>query len=276
MSSRLWVYLGLALLGALSILATPLSLFVLVGSFIALLAVPDRSQRRLTWLAGGALVASTVGFIRFIATEALAGMVQGGNAATGQAAVSRLREIVFAEDALRREASIDPDEDGVGSAAFLEELTGRIGLRGGPRLLPARLEHTPAPTDTPIGPAMDMNGYLFVVCLPGADGRLTARPGDAIDEEAAERRFVAYAWPLAGGLGLKQAYFTDEHERILVTDNVDPGGAALRLGPQRPPSCDDALAPGTRAAWRPWRNKKPRTHLPGDPSAGGAGRGAAP
>lgn len=276
MGPRFWLYLGLALLASVSIAATPLSLFVLVGSFIALLAVPDRSHRRLIWLAGAALVASAIGFFRFIATEALAGMVQGGTIATGQAAVSRLREIVFAQDALRREAAIDPDDDGVGSAGFLEELTGRIGLRGGRRLLPPRLERYPAPTDTPIGPAMDVNGYLFVVCLPGADGKLTARPGDPIDEEAAERRFVAYAWPLSGGLGLKEAYFTDEHERILVTENLDPAGAPLRLGPEQPPSCDDALATGTRAAWRPWRGKKPRTHLPGAPSTGATARGAGP
>jgi hypothetical protein len=70
---------------------------------------------------------------------------------------------------------------------------------------------------------------------------------------------VAYAWPSGRAPGLTRAYFLDEHERILSA----PSSEGLRRGTEHPPACDDALAPATSGAWRPWRAKKPRETLPG-------------
>ena len=90
-----------------------------------------------------------------------------------------------------------------------------------------------------------------------------------MDERLAERRFVAYAWPRTGSRQ-SAAFFIDERERILESENADQSGRkepeALRLfGAERAPRCDDALSPQTQKEWRVWRNKAPRRSLPGLP-----------
>jgi hypothetical protein len=260
-----WVIYGaLAALALVSIAFTKIALFVLVGSFLAFLSVDKRAPRPFTLLSLGAACASGIGFLRFLVTEAVPGIVQGGTSATGAAAVSRLRELLFAEDVMRKKGTIDPDRDGIGSAAFLGELLGRVGLRGGPRLTPPVLERYPALVETTIGPAAEIAGHYFIICLPARGGGFTARPEDAVDEESAERRFVAYAWPAAEGRGLREAFFIDEHERILFARSAAPQGAAERAGAVRTPACDDAFAPKSREAWQIWRGKRPRDTLPGD------------
>ena len=258
------LYSGLALAGLLSLWFVRISLFALVLSFIAFVALRERHRGllALTIVAG---VSSGIGFFRFLIDEAVPGIVQGGTSATGAAAVSRLREILFAEDSLRKLGTIDPDHDGVGSAAFIDEMTGRVGLRGAARLVPPVLERYPESVPTRIGPAVEVNGYFFIVCLPKPGGGFTADPSQPVDEEAAERRFVAYAWPAASDRGLVEAYFLDEHERILFAPNGAPSATAPRIGPDRPPSCDDAVADSTRERWQVWRGKRPRDTLPGDP-----------
>jgi hypothetical protein len=261
---HLLLYVALATFGLLSAWLTRLSLFTLVLSFIAFVALPrDGRQLRLR-LTIAAAVGSAVGFVQFLINEAMPGIVQGGTSATGAAAVSRLREILFAEDSLRKLAAIDPDRDGIGSAAFLDEMTGRVGLRGQARLVPPVLERYPKSSPTALGPAVEINGYYFMVCLPKLGGGWTAEPSEAVDEEAAERKFVAYAWPALGDRGLVEAYFLDQHERLLFAPNGAPTATRPRIGPERPPRCDDALAASTRDQWQVWRGKRPRDTLPGD------------
>ncbi|HYO93925.1 MAG TPA: hypothetical protein VER33_05405, partial [Polyangiaceae bacterium] len=191
------LYAALAVLGTLAIFLPKLALFTLVGSFLAYLALPPSRPRAWLVLTVIAALGSTIGFVRFVLREAIPGILQGGTAATEASAVSRLREIVFAQDTLRRRAAIDPDGDSIGSAALVGELLGRVGLRGGLPLYPPALERYPEPVETRLGEAIPVAGYFFIVCLPTPAGGWTARPGDAIDEEAAERRFLAYAWPAA-------------------------------------------------------------------------------
>src|SRR5690606_12458298 len=204
---RVALYAALLLAALGSVVVPKIALFVLVGSFIAFVALPRKRPRVLLVLAVAAGGASTLGFARFLVHEAMPGIVQGGTFATGAAAVTRLRQIVVAEDAMRKLAPIDPDGDGVGSAGFLDELTGSVGLRGGARLTPPLLERLPRSVETTTGPAVEVNGYLFLVCLPRRGGGFTARPGEPVDDELAERRFVAYAWPVSESLGLSEAYF---------------------------------------------------------------------
>lgn len=263
--TQLALYAALGVAGLVSLWEIRLSLFVLVLSFIAFVALPRTRPRPLLALVLVGGLSSLVGFVRFLAVEAMPGIVQGGTTATGAAAVSRLREILFAQDSLRKLARVDPDGDGIGSAGFLDELTGRVGLRGGARLSPPLLERYPTSEVTALGPAIEMNGYYFVVCLPRRGGGWTADPSEPVDDEAAERRFVAYAWPSTADRGLSEAYFLDEHERILFAPNAAPPASRLRTGPERPPRCDDALAPETRERWQVWRGKRPRDTLPGLP-----------
>ena len=242
---------------------TKLGLFAAVGTFVtwaSLPRVPKQELRRERWLLLVAALASSVGLVRFLVTEAIPGIVAGGNRFTEQRAISRLREMLFAEDTARRVASRDPDGDHVGSALLLAELTAEIGVRRGNRLEVPLLEGYPKRVDTSIGPASEIGGYFLVICLPKAGGGFTARPEEDVDDELAERRFIAYAWPSGGAPGLESAVALDEHERI----SLAPAKAGLRFGFAAPPSCDDAVAPETRGAWTAWRHKQPRQTLPGD------------
>ena len=252
-----------------SVYFTKLGLFAAVGVFVAWASLPSlpkaelRRERGLLLLAA---LAASVGLLRFLVIEAIPGIVQGGNRFTEQRAISRLREILFAEDTARRIAAQDPDHDQIGSAALLGELTGELGLRRGRRLEVPLLEGYPQQGYTSAGPASEIGGYFLMVCLPKLGGGFSAQPQDAVDEELAERRFIAYAWPSGSAPGLTRAVALDEHERISLAPSL-PASAnrpALRFGAAAPPSCDDAVAPQTRDAWRPWRQKQPRHSLPGD------------
>jgi hypothetical protein len=239
-----------------------LALPALVGTFIAFLAASrePRSRRRPHYvMLGVAAALSLISFVRFLKTEAVAGIVQGGTRATETRAVSRLREILFAQDVMRRRAHWDPDDDGVGSAALLGELTGELGLRGHLPILPPLLEGIPRATTTSLGPAHLVAGYYFAVCLPTKGGGFSATPGDDFDDEASERRFLAYAWPAADNLGLSYAFLLDEHENILQAESRPGKRSAFDA-----PPCDDAIAEGSKSDWTPWQNKKPRERLPGD------------
>ena len=247
----------------LSVYFTKLGLFAAVGTFIAWASLPRARAgelRRERWLLGLAGVASLIGLMRFLVVEAIPGIVQGGNRFTEQRAISRLREILFAEDSARRLAPHDPDGDRIGSALLLGELTAELAVRRGVRLEAPLLDGYPKQTDTSVGPAAEIGGYFLLVCVPKHGGGFTALPADAVDDELAERRFIAYAWPSGTAPGLSSALALDEHERILIA----PSSPSLRFGFVAPPSCDDAVADATKEAWKPWRNKQPRTALPGD------------
>lgn len=267
LSRAVWVRVALVCVAAvLSIAVTKLALFAAVGTLLGYVSLPAQPTRGVRVLKLGLLVAAlcaTVGVFRFLVLEAVPGMVEGGTNATEQRVVSHLREILFAEDALRRNAFLDPDGDRVGSAGFLAELTGEIGMRGGNRLEPPVLESFPKLADTRLGPAAELAGYLVTVCLPKLGGGFTAQPTDAVDEERAERQFYVYAWPAERGLGLDFAYFLDEHERILLADSRDTEPRRL-IGVDAPPACDDVSADASAADWRVWRHKQPRTTLPFD------------
>jgi hypothetical protein len=179
-----------------------------------------------------------------------------------QQAVSRLRDVLFAENAMRQKGWIDPDGDGIGSAATIGELCGGPPLRG--------QQPRPAPVlacdvgETVLGPAARSGVYFYTVCLPRVGGGWSARAEPDVDEELAERRFVAYAWP-ARGTPFDQAFFLDEHENIR-TATVAVESARDGAGPDdaRGLTCTSALDEAAQRAWTPWRGKKPRPDLPGD------------
>lgn len=227
-------------------------------AFIAALALPQQAPGSRTlklglWLAAAA---ATIGVVRFVVEEAAPGIVQGGRTAVERKAVERLREILIAEDALRRLAPIDPDADGVGSAALLGELCGAVPLRAGKSLEPPALACRGL---VPLGSAQadDSGAYQHIVCLPAPGGGWTASVGAPVDDEQAERSFIAYAWP-APGSAFARAFFIDQHERILQAE-LGPDELDFR--------CDAAVSSPGGERWRTWMGKAPRTHLPGDRTA---------
>jgi hypothetical protein len=258
---------GLAVVGALAAAIPPLSVPAGVVVLILALSFPSDRAPKYRVHAQVAVVAAAfgtlVGLVRFATSKAMLGIVTTGQSVTAVSALSKLREVVSAEDAQRRNAGWDPDKDGVGSAILVGALAGVLPPRPGAQTAPPILNHHfTRSVETPTGPAALVDGYLFIVCLPAASGGFTARPDQAVDDELAERRFVAYAWPseLAGGVGA--AFFADEHERLAV---IEPprGTPPPFIGAARPPSCDAAIGPHA-GDWKPWKNKQPRERLPGD------------
>lgn len=256
--------MGAALVvGLVGVVWTRVAPFAVALAFVAYLSAGGSQAPRIRrWLAVVAAGVALAGLIRFTMNEALPGIVEGGKRASGTRAVSHLRQLLFAQDVLRQQAEIDPDGDRIGGAGFIEELSGRSPIRGSLQALsapmamarPGRIERVPQ------GPCLHLDGYCFIVCLPGIDGGWVADPeaDSKVDEEKAERRFLAYAWPARSEEGLSASYFIDEHERILVYQ----GQANASYAGQHAPNCDAALSQPER--WKPWRNKQPRQNLPGD------------
>ena len=251
--------LGLAALACVAAVLPLLALPLLFLTLLGVLASPGRAQpgagkdRALVALA---VIASGVSLVRFVVEVAMPGIVRGGRDAGEQRAVSWLRDVLFAEDAMRKAGWIDPDHDGIGSAALLGELCGGPPLRGQPE------QDNPVLTcgelvPTALGLAARRGGYLFAICLPQLDGHWSGAAGPGLDEEAAERQFVAYAWPDTGAR-FEHAFFLDQSENIQIA--TLPRGAAL--------DCGSARGQGTSLAWAPWRGKRPRPGpLPGDSAA---------
>jgi hypothetical protein len=262
-------FVVLGLLGPATLVEPRLAVFAVLLLIIGLAALTryaGRPRRVLRGVLVASLLVALLGMGRFVLEEALPGIVSASVRATGDRAVSRLREILFAQDASRRLALIDPDGNGVGGAGRLGELTGTRPPRSASG---ASLPHPPLGPlfrpriETPSGPAAEEGEYLYLVCIPGTDGRLTAAADAPVDEHAAERRFVAYAWPSRVDGAQTSAYFLDEHERILETDNDAASGALRLVGASRAPACSDALDSEHADAWKPWRDKQPRQKLPG-------------
>jgi hypothetical protein len=253
--------LGLAA-GLFPVLALP-ACFILWIGWLSIPKTESPAHRLITITLGIAAVTAGVGLLRFVVEHAAAGIVSGGQTATSRRAISRLRELVFAQDMMRKHAVIDPDGDGVGSAGWIGELAGAVALRtGSTPKIPILNREWRDLVETPSGPAARVGGFLFLVCLPTSTG-WTARPGDEIDEEAAERHFVAYAWPDLAGPGVAEAYFVNQHERILIGRAPD-GASFPHVGPAHPPACDAGLTESKSLKWEVWKNKAPRVRLPGD------------
>jgi hypothetical protein len=251
--------LALALLcGALlSLRFGALSLFVAFGCFLFWVTLPTpkgRERRALTLLTGLCLAVSCAGLARFVATQAFVGMAEAARSGTSKSVVSRLREIQFSESRAQQLGLLDPDGNQRGAALFLEELSGSRPLRGtgSPTapLLDAKYQRR---VSTPAGPATQLNGYLFFVCLPGANGTSTADPTEPVDERASEARFVAYAWPQDEHRGHGQLFSIDAGGQVLVYDNRGTGEEPSFVGPQKAPPC--RLLETEARRFSPWRGK---------------------
>lgn len=258
---RYWPVL-LLVLGAGSVLWPYLALPAAFATSIGLIALPRPGASDLPrtgwWLAAGTL-ASAIGMFRFVIL-AMPGIVGGGRMAVEQEAVSRLRDVSFAQDAMRRAGWIDPDRDGVGSAASLSELCGGPALRGqAERSTPVL--HCGDLVPTALGPAARSGAYLYTVCLPALGGGWSAW-GASVDEEAAERHFVAFAWPDASPFD--SAFSIDQHENIRVVPLRASASAPAVPGSPAPDFAASCSAALDVLPWQVWRGKKPRTELPGD------------
>jgi hypothetical protein len=275
-----------AVVGLVSIAVPQLAIPAVVACTIAAL-VAGTANKRVLAIAVAGVCASVLGLARFVVAEAAPGIVEAGQNMQARSAMYKLREIRLAQDGLRKTAAWDPDGDGIGSAGALGELVGTKPMRGTKPLefplLPTKWAKAMQVAQTAAGPVdvACLEGYCVVVYVPA-------------DDEAAERRFIAYAWPEANTavgrpkepLTTKagdprdvlrgQILFVDEHERIFESGNQQG-----YFGPGKVPAWDAALPTSSWAAnptghgglgvdggtWRPWKGKQPLAALAGDTAA---------
>ena len=266
---------------ALAVVYPKASVFTFVFLLITSFALPRLfSVEKKIWaiLFTCAFVSHVFSFIQFVRTEAIFGMIEQHNKNASRSARSTLRHIIFAQDIMREQGFIDPDNDGIGSAGLLPELVGISPLPNG-KTISAPLLHNKYKNAQPSneGLVIDAEGYLFKVCLPTQQNKFASQRTQDIDYEKSERRFVAYAWPSEDRPGVHKAFYLDERERIYIFENESP---RAYVGTQKQPSCDatltgegvDAIPPTDGSAsndgfiWQWWRNKQPRTTLVGDKS----------
>jgi hypothetical protein len=254
------VFLNLA-----ALFESKLAVFGVLLATIALAAgertLPPEARRPNRIMASSALGVSVLALSIFILKEALPGIAEARYREAERDAVSRLRELLFAQDSLRKLAFFDPDHDGIGSAGFLSELVQSGPARDGGTLSYALLESRFAPrTITPAGPALADGEYLFYLCLPALRGGFTANPGDRVDTERAERQWFAWAWPANAHTRELLPLAIDQDERI-VKAKASGGRSATWRGPNVPPPCDLSLLADPNQ-FEAWRGKKARKTLP--------------
>jgi hypothetical protein len=266
---RAWlVWLAIAtaaLAAAWPWVALPAVVVVLLATVIS-----DGRKRRLVGGLGGAL--ALVGVLRFIVEVAVPNIILAGQRTAEERAVSRLRELVWAEEQVRAHGWIDSDGDGRGELGFLGELSGSRPARAGvaPDAALLRASHFVPLSDGRGGWVFRAEGYLYALALPDRAGRLVGEGGAA---DPAARRWVAFAWPAQLGQGGRRAFAIDQDERICETDNRQGYS-----GPEHGPAPEIAQAPPVAGAptcahlqdggaWRPWKKKRPRAPAPSLPTS---------
>lgn len=224
-------------LGATSAVFPVLSLPALFVTALAALLLEGRAR----WLGGilGGLLACT-GFVRFVVDWVAPNIVAAGRHSAEEKAVSRLREIQWAQGKAL-ELGLVKDEHGVTRAATLDELA-TVPAPGGYPLLRADL--FVAVRDD----VRSVEGYLFEV---------HPAPGAGFD-----RSWVAYAWPAAEVGRGQRVFFIDAHDRICeargssyVGTHAPAAASALQAANFDAPACGT----GTDALlWTPWKGKRAR------------------
>lgn len=225
-------------LGAASAVFPVVALPALFATMMAALLLEKRA-RLLGGLLGGLL--ATFGFVRFVVDWVAPNIVAAGRHSAEEKAVSRLREILWAQERALQ-LGLVRDDLGQPRAATLDELTSVPAPGGAPLLRPDLF--VPAGDDV-----RKVEGYLF-------EAHPAPTPGT-------RRRWIAYAWPAEGRGGGRRAFFIDSDDRICETPNDDGYVAAQAPTPtaalQAPrfdaPACGKA---SDGAVWTAWKDKAPR------------------
>jgi hypothetical protein len=199
--------------------------FFALAGLLACIVVAASSRGRERWFAGLGLALCLVGLGRFIVGDMARAIVLAGRRSGEERAVSRLREVQWAESMAM---------EGGKTALPMAGLVSTPGL-----LAPDRF--TPVP-DQPTRYAGD--GYVFEVHIEPTD----------------RARYYVYAWPRDEASGAR-IFFGDERQRVCEAQ-VGPRGAFAPPAPHAAlaSASPDAARCGAGSdgrTWRPWRNKAP-------------------
>lgn len=239
---------------ALSLVLPPLSLVAVVLAVFALLFV-DRPRRFLIGFLGLPLCAA--GLYRFAVEWMMPNLVSAGQRAAEERAVSRLREILWAERRVKELGYVDSNRDGNSEFALLPELAGTARRPSvGPAAAVLKPEFYRSVGQAPA--VFQSEGYLFALYLPALGTSAGASTiDDPVDARLAERQFVIYAWPHLLDQSGRRVFAIDQNDHICETVNPhgyagldaapSPSAAPLEAGFS---SCGRG---GDGDSWRRWR-----------------------
>lgn len=211
-----------------------------------------------SWIARtAATVGSPVGELNpmmtsMVAAVAIPNLLSARLSANESAAIATLRSIASAEQQFQAMTVVDSDGDGRGEYGLFGELSAGHAPRG--RSEPIRIPVLSSAFGqlTPItsgGAVVTRSGYHFQVWLPGERGAVCdggAGPSGAVDGEAAEQRWCAYAWPVQAQSTGNRSFYVDQKGEIWFeasgsysgldsVPNFDAAGAkpgSFGVGPQ--------------------------------------------
>ena len=181
-----------------------------------------------------------VAIIAIIAAIAIPNLISARLAANETSAISNLRSIGTAQAQFQASAKADEDNDGQGEFGFFSELTGRVGVRGGPsKLNPSVLSGSFGLNSG--GSAgwyvVSRSGYLYHIELPGAGGLGTGEDGTGtvwlsygpLDADLCETTWAVYAKPASYAATGNRSFFLNQQGDITSTDQK--GYTAFLSGP---------------------------------------------
>jgi hypothetical protein len=236
-------------LGLLSLVFPPVSLPVMAFAVVAALLAPDRARTAVA--VAGAVLSLAAGAV-FAVRNVAPNLVGSGGRAAENAALSHLRELLWAQDLARAAPPA-----GAGRFETLAELTGRA-----PGVAPLQgPDWEPLPPTAGGARFYARGGYLFAVWLPGPDGAWSGGDAPVVDAAAA-RRWRAYAWPQRALEGSRRAFFIDQDDRICEAVSSPYEGAEHPPAAAALPEGAACTADAAGVAWTAWRHKKPRAPRP--------------
>jgi hypothetical protein len=202
-----------------------------------------------------------VGFYRFLIAYAVPNIVIAGQMAAEDRAISRLREIRWAELELQRKRN--GDHPGASFVPLRDLVSDNTDEGGAAAPLSGRVFHA----EDPSRDVFRADAYELRLYLPEAGGGWTSDAAKA-DPARAAGAFIAYAWPAGEASGGQRAFFIDQNDQICEAK------ASRFRGPGNPPpptaafnGAIGALCGGTGAPdWHAWKNKKPIARQENTPS----------
>jgi len=135
--------------------------------------------------------------------------------------IAALKNISSGQSQLQASGAQDADGDGQGEYGFLGELAGVAPLRGSDALLVPPVLHGRfgAVRDGRV----EIGGYVIEMFLPAKDGGWVSEAkrgagGGEVDDDAAEKVWLCYAWPVEHGWTGTRAFLVDQNGDILSSN----------------------------------------------------------
>ncbi len=182
-----------------------------------------------------------IAIIGIIAAIAIPNLLSARLNSNETAAIATLRNIVSSQSQFQTGSRADENDNGIGEYGTFGEMSGAIGVRGGP-ILTVPVLSTAFRTVTVNG-EVNRSGYYFAVYLPdpAGDGLPELNGGGAdpsIDPDLAENVWCCYAWPSNHGGTGNRTFFVNQSGDIIMTDDQTYSGTG------NGPASNSAFEPG--------------------------------